>query len=184
MGKAATAAAAKPAKEISVASILKADTHYSVLKLKPTQLKKQPKEKVTAAFKKACLRVHPDKVNHPRAAEAFVRLREAYKVLADPALRQAYEDELHTAKLKEDFEKDLQSKSTVAAQDAQQEAQFKQFREALERERKQEREAEEAQQREEALREKQRAADHSKKEAQKQKEVRVSWRPLDVEWSV
>ena len=90
----------KPKPTITVESVLKASNHYKVLKLQPDVVRKaKAKKAVAGAFKRACLRVHPDKVSHARADEAFVKLREAYRVLSDPALRAAYDDELTFAKL-------------------------------------------------------------------------------------
>lgn len=86
-------------KTVTVTSVLKATDHWKVLKLKPAALKEGGKAAVTAAFRKASLHVHPDKSDDPRAADAFVILHEAYRVLADDKLRAAYVDELRRQKL-------------------------------------------------------------------------------------
>ena len=71
--------------------------HSNLLRRHRARTREPPKP--PSAFKKASLRVHPDKSNHPQAAEAFVRLREAYRVLSDPTLRAAYDVELQALKL-------------------------------------------------------------------------------------
>lgn len=86
-------------KAVTVTSVLKATDHWKVLKLKPAAIKEGGKAAVTAAFRKASLHVHPDKSDDPRAADAFVILHEAYRVLADDKLRAAYVDELRRQKL-------------------------------------------------------------------------------------
>lgn len=93
------AAAGAPMKAVTVTSVLKATDHWKVLKLKPAAIKEGGKAAVTAAFRKASLHVHPDKSDDPRAADAFVILHEAYRVLADDKLRAAYVDELRRQKL-------------------------------------------------------------------------------------
>lgn len=144
---------------VTVASVLKATTHYKVLKVPPATFKK-PKAKavVAAAFKKASLRVHPDKSSDPRAEEAFIKLREAYRVLADPAFRAAYEDEIASC-----------ARTKVASTSAQQAAREAMHMEAirahLERDLQQGRDASELQQREEAERARARASSQSKKDA-------------------
>jgi curved DNA-binding protein CbpA len=77
---------ARPSSAVSVTSVLAAQTHYEVLGLKRTS------KKVSAAYKRACLRVHPDKVEHVQAAEAFRRVHEAYMILSNPVARAAYDD--------------------------------------------------------------------------------------------
>ena len=56
-------------------------------------------EQIRAAYRRASLRQHPDKLAQrdggrpatPRDAARFARLQEAYKVLADPATRRVYD---------------------------------------------------------------------------------------------
>ena len=82
---------------VSVVSVLEASTHYEVLGLLPHGGGKKgvsPATRYAAAYKKAVVRVHPDKSDHPRAEEAFQLLQEAYKVLSDHKLRAVYNDEL------------------------------------------------------------------------------------------
>ena len=42
------------------------------------------------AYKKKCLKVHPDKNNSPEADEAFKKLNAAMSCLSDPAKRRQY----------------------------------------------------------------------------------------------
>ena len=42
------------------------------------------------AYKKKCLKVHPDKNNAPEADEAFKKLNAAMSCLSDPAKRRQY----------------------------------------------------------------------------------------------
>lgn len=79
---------ARPGAAVTVASVLAARSHYEVLGLK------RGARKVGAAYKRACLKVHPDKVEHARAEEAFRKVHEAYQTLTDPDKRAAYDERL------------------------------------------------------------------------------------------
>ena len=167
-----SSASASPAKQpvqpITVASVLKASNHYTVLKLKPAALNKakNPKGKVTAAFRKASLKVHPDKNPHKDAAAAFVKVREAHRVLSSPVLRAAYDEELRAKS----------QLASLASSSAQQMAKadfeaglYREFARQAESELK----AEAERRRQEAERERERARDagQTKKEARELREA-------------
>jgi hypothetical protein len=59
---------------------------YRELGLNPDQAYSEPE--IRAAFRKAAMRCHPD---HGGSADAFWRVRYAYRVLADPALKSDYD---------------------------------------------------------------------------------------------
>jgi curved DNA-binding protein CbpA len=73
--------------QISVASILNAKDHFSVLGLEP---KRCCGSMLRKAYRHTALKVHPDKCDEPRAIEAFRRLQEAFAVLSDPSLHARY----------------------------------------------------------------------------------------------
>jgi curved DNA-binding protein CbpA len=150
---------------VTVASVLRAVTHYAVLKIKPAALKKaaKPKAKVSAAFRKASLRVHPDKADDPRAGEAFVKLTSAYRVLYDPLLRAAYDDELRNCRAA----KRTSSSAQQAAKSAFEASMFRQSRERSPEMRQRKAAAREA-----AQREKMRDAGQSKKDEQEMRVVK------------
>jgi curved DNA-binding protein CbpA len=77
---------------VSVTSVLDAANHYEVLGLPKTPGRKLNKPKVSGAFKRASLAVHPDKSDDVDAEDAFMKLHEAYRILSDPKLRAAYDD--------------------------------------------------------------------------------------------
>ena len=142
---------------VTVDSILKATNHWMVLKLSLAAVQAKPKQVITAAFRKASLRVHPDKSDDPRAAEAFVILHEAYRVLVDERARAAYQEELRAQKFR--------SKMTPAQEMSayQQRPMTRRRREAAE--------AELRRQREEAKFEKERTAAQARKDDAKLKEA-------------
>jgi hypothetical protein len=150
---------------VTVASVLRATTHYSVLKLTAAAVRQKPKSSVKQAFKKASLRVHPDKSKHPRAGEAFVKLREAYRVLLDPDLRHAYDSELRTRK-----------QAAEAAKTAAQESVYRPMSEAEMQREAHEREAKEKAQQDAIEKEQQR------KEAQVRKDERHVRNALHCVW--
>ena len=158
----------KPAAPITVASVLKATNHYTVLKLKPSVLNKakNPKSKVTAAFRKASLRVHPDKNDDLRAAEAFVRVREAYRVLSSPVLRATYDEEQRAQKQLAKLASTSNQQMAKAAFEA---SMYRDFARRADHEKQ----AEEQRQKVEAERERERARDvaQSKKEDQALREA-------------
>ena len=89
---------------ISVASVMSARTYYEALGLRGAPLcssrgassaRKPMRSVVRRAYRKASLAVHPDKSNDAAAEAAFVRVREAYRVLSDPTLRARYDDNLY-----------------------------------------------------------------------------------------
>ena len=168
-----SAAAGTSAEPITVDSVLAAKSHFSVLKLKPPN----PKHKsIKDAFKHACLRVHPDKVSDPRAAEAFVKLKEAHRVLVDPLLREQYNEELKVAKLRRAAG---HSSALRAAEEAAEASVFRTMNQDLARERRAEQEAEEQRQRDEARREKREKAEQARKAEQQIREARRAERQIE-----
>ena len=80
--------------ESTVAAILSSRDYYSVLGMQMKRSKKLPASDFAAAYKRLLLLVHPDKCSVEGAEEAFQKLREAYCVLTDPALRVEYNQEI------------------------------------------------------------------------------------------
>ncbi|CAO3563118.1 unnamed protein product [Mortierella alpina] len=62
-------------------------SHYDVLDLKFHSF---TQKQLKSNFRKASLQYHPDKVGDA-SADIFVKIRDAYEVLSDPTLRQAYD---------------------------------------------------------------------------------------------
>eukprot|EP00966_Prymnesium_polylepis_P047913 1109453-Prymnesium_polylepis.1 len=78
-----------------VAGVLGAKDYYSVLGLSRKEIDKAtPPAVFTAAYKRRALLVHPDKCSEAGAEDAFARVRQAMMVLADPRLREAYNERL------------------------------------------------------------------------------------------
>ena len=46
---------------------------------------------IKKAYRKKCLKVHPDKNNSPSADEAFKKINQAMTVLSDPKKRRKYD---------------------------------------------------------------------------------------------
>jgi len=69
---------------------------------------------VRKAFWRASLLMHPDKCAHPRAADAFAAITKAKDVLADASLRRALDDTRSEARLRAEFQADLEGRVQAA----------------------------------------------------------------------
>ncbi len=73
----------------------KGPDYYEVLKLEPSA----SETAIRSAFKTMSQQIHPDKNKHPRAADDFIKLKEAYDVLLDQDMRARYDQAYRTIAL-------------------------------------------------------------------------------------
>lgn len=69
---------------------------------------------VRKAFWRASLLTHPDKCDHPRAADAFAAITKAKDILADASQRRALDDKRQEARLRAEFQAELEGKIQAA----------------------------------------------------------------------
>lgn len=69
---------------------------------------------VRKAFWRASLLMHPDKCAHPRAADAFAAITKAKDVLADASQRRALDEKRSEARLRAEFQADLEGRIQAA----------------------------------------------------------------------
>lgn len=89
---ASSGAASKAASESdAVRRIKTARTYYEILSVSQTVTENELKK----AYRKASLRVHPDKNSEPGAVEAFQKVTDAFNVLSDARKREIYDQVGH-----------------------------------------------------------------------------------------
>jgi curved DNA-binding protein CbpA len=69
---------------------------------------------VRKAFWRASLLTHPDKCDHPRAADAFAAITKAKDILADASQRRALDDKRQETRLRAEFAAELEGKIQAA----------------------------------------------------------------------
>eukprot|EP01029_Cantina_marsupialis_P009778 TRINITY_DN22614_c0_g1_i1.p1 TRINITY_DN22614_c0_g1~~TRINITY_DN22614_c0_g1_i1.p1 ORF type:complete len:369 (+),score=108.60 TRINITY_DN22614_c0_g1_i1:148-1254(+) len=74
-------------KQAQVDRILRSKDFYEILGVE----KEADESELKKAYRKLALKMHPDKLNHPKAEDVFKKISESYAVLSDPEKRQNYD---------------------------------------------------------------------------------------------